>query len=223
MFPIDLLWTRTFPELRLLARADRRLAIRDMLQLCIPRRRMRRYALDFALSAAALILITALATARSILWFALIVLIGGLIAWLAYPLNLWWEAVRERSRFQDQIRRQVTQLGSPVCVECGYDLRGARAQRCSECGRPLPLMRFRIEVAGGASGTRALDPNGQNPEFWNVTALSAAHARKLLHDHFALDKRGQARIINVRQVVEQPAERCGDVIRETAVGDSAPR
>jgi hypothetical protein len=33
--------------------------------------------------------------------------------------------------------------GGTVCPDCGYDLRGSTSARCSECGRPLDLVRTR--------------------------------------------------------------------------------
>jgi hypothetical protein len=32
------------------------------------------------------------------------------------------------------LRRRLNELGRPVCVQCGYDLRGQTEARCPECG-----------------------------------------------------------------------------------------
>jgi hypothetical protein len=35
------------------------------------------------------------------------------------------------------LRRQLTEAGMPMCVDCGYDLRGQTEPRCPECGTPF--------------------------------------------------------------------------------------
>lgn len=35
---------------------------------------------------------------------------------------------------RDYFRKQLNDLGIPVCVRCGYDLRGQLDHRCPECG-----------------------------------------------------------------------------------------
>ncbi len=35
------------------------------------------------------------------------------------------------------IRRRLLDAGIPVCLACGYDLRGQHQPRCPECGRPF--------------------------------------------------------------------------------------
>jgi protein-S-isoprenylcysteine O-methyltransferase Ste14 len=35
------------------------------------------------------------------------------------------------------LRRQLTDAGMPMCVDCGYDLRGQTEPRCPECGTPF--------------------------------------------------------------------------------------
>ena len=42
-----------------------------------------------------------------------------------------------RKRIQRSLRSQLVARGTPICVECGYDLRGQLDPRCPECGRPF--------------------------------------------------------------------------------------
>ena len=37
----------------------------------------------------------------------------------------------------DRLRGHLRELGIPVCVSCGYDLRGQTTSRCPECGTPF--------------------------------------------------------------------------------------
>ena len=39
-----------------------------------------------------------------------------------------------RRRIQRSLRRQLVEIGKPVCMTCGYDLRGQTMARCPECG-----------------------------------------------------------------------------------------
>ncbi|MHC4442141.1 MAG: hypothetical protein ACYTF1_01565 [Planctomycetota bacterium] len=34
----------------------------------------------------------------------------------------------------ESLRRQLNEMGIPICVNCGYDLRGQKDNRCPECG-----------------------------------------------------------------------------------------
>lgn len=44
-------------------------------------------------------------------------------------------AVRLRSRRMERsLREQLNRLGHPICIPCGYDLRGQTEPRCPECG-----------------------------------------------------------------------------------------
>ena len=45
------------------------------------------------------------------------------------------------------LRAELLALGIPVCLACGYDLRGTVSQRCSECGRELDARVREILVA----------------------------------------------------------------------------
>ena len=39
-----------------------------------------------------------------------------------------------RRKIQRSLRRQLIDIGKPVCLICGYDLRGQTVPRCPECG-----------------------------------------------------------------------------------------
>lgn len=39
-----------------------------------------------------------------------------------------------REPMRKSLRRQLAERGVPVCVPCGYDLRGLTERRCPECG-----------------------------------------------------------------------------------------
>jgi hypothetical protein len=41
-----------------------------------------------------------------------------------------------RGPLQRSLREQLLTRGVPICVECGYDLRGQTTPRCPECGSP---------------------------------------------------------------------------------------
>ncbi|MGD8453252.1 MAG: hypothetical protein PVJ57_15655 [Phycisphaerae bacterium] len=49
--------------------------------------------------------------------------------------------VRKRSR--RFLRQCLIERGVPVCLHCGYDLRGQTAPRCPECGQPFDPMLLR--------------------------------------------------------------------------------
>jgi hypothetical protein len=38
-------------------------------------------------------------------------------------------------RLRTLVRKRLLELGIPICVHCGYDLRGQIEPRCPECGR----------------------------------------------------------------------------------------
>ncbi len=42
-----------------------------------------------------------------------------------------------RRTIRRSIREQLVRSGRPVCMECGYDLRGQEEPRCPECGTPF--------------------------------------------------------------------------------------
>jgi len=211
MLLLEPLWTLVFADLRRLPRAERRAAIRNTLAATAPRRRRITLA-GWSVGMILFVAMGALATARSVTSFTLILLIGIAALWFLYPLDLWWRAVNERTLFRRHLRRQMTELGHPACIECGYDLRATSGQRCSECGHPLPLMRFRMLVAM---------PNADTPASWEVTALSAEHARMLLLDRFALEHRRGGKILSVQQIVGEQIDRSGSVELRGATPTSA--
>jgi len=65
-----------------------------------------------------------------------------------------WFLLREDVKIT--ARRRLVELGFPLCVYCGYDLRAATGKICPECGRePYPGV-FRV------TGKRASQPNQPN-------------------------------------------------------------
>ena len=201
------LWTRVFPDLRRLRRADRKVAIRAAMgpvyTLAGEQPPPARSWFGRISGALGLLLFVPLMLANSPRTFALMVVPTMLVAWLLTPLGLLLYAVRRRNTFIRHLRREITGLGQPICVACGYDLRAARGLRCSECGDPLPLMRFRV---------RTLVSGGQPPRDWSVTALSAAHARDLLEEYLCAHHDTPPQIISVLQVVEERIGACGEII-----------
>lgn len=41
-----------------------------------------------------------------------------------------------RRPLQLEIRKRLVEKGIPICISCGYDLRGQIEPRCPECGKP---------------------------------------------------------------------------------------
>ena len=60
-------------------------------------------------------------------------MIGGIVSG---SLVASWEFVFRRA-IEEQIRLEMVARGIPVCLGCGYDLRGQVEPRCPECGRPF--------------------------------------------------------------------------------------
>ncbi len=50
-----------------------------------------------------------------------------------------------RKPFQRTLREALQRKGVPICLKCGYDLRGQTEPRCPECGTP-----FDAELIDGA-------------------------------------------------------------------------
>lgn len=70
---------------------------------------------------------------------------GFLLAWLF------------RHRTRRRVREGLIALGYPVCLHCGYDLRGSPEPRCSECGAAFdPSERERILARLNASPPKSL-------------------------------------------------------------------
>lgn len=55
---------------------------------------------------------------------------------LILPLMLSWMWFC-RSVVRRRLREQLAAKGVPICIECGYDLRGQNVPRCPECGTPF--------------------------------------------------------------------------------------
>lgn len=53
-----------------------------------------------------------------------------------------------RRRIRVSLRNQLNTQGIPVCVHCGYDLRGQKDGRCPECGRPFAPPRGSPRIPG---------------------------------------------------------------------------
>lgn len=60
-----------------------------------------------------------------------------------------------RSRIRWALRRELAQAGVPICIECGYDLRGLSRPRCPECGEP-----FDATLLGEPGRVRSADHPG---------------------------------------------------------------
>jgi hypothetical protein len=67
-----------------------------------------------------------------------------LVLLLLYGYDMLW-----RRRALRLMRKRLNELGRPVCLHCGYDLRGQTHPRCPECGRPFE--------------GKSLEPGGGNP------------------------------------------------------------
>jgi len=72
------------------------------------------------------------------LWF----LPARLVYWLEVPIGLlfWLSLIAltirlARRRIERHLRTGLLAAGVPVCMHCGYDLRGQTEARCPECGR----------------------------------------------------------------------------------------
>ena len=48
-----------------------------------------------------------------------------------------WRLFRDRTR--RHLRERLVQLGVPICIPCGYDLRGS-TDRCPECGTTFEVV-----------------------------------------------------------------------------------
>lgn len=202
------LWAYRYPELTLLdLRRDRRTAILETLRLIEPNKRHRSgIEMIWWANAVVVVLVLTYFRAWSLFAFVLLTAIGMGIVYLVRPLFRLLDAQSRTDIFRRQLRRQITNLGRPVCVECGYDLRGSQGARCVECGQPLPLMRYLVRVAS---------PYGDQPDNWHVTALAEGHAKELLLAYFEQHGLSEREVLAVRQVVvKKPIERCGEIERE---------
>jgi uncharacterized paraquat-inducible protein A len=55
-------------------------------------------------------------------------LVGVLVGWVQWLF---------RRSAQQELRLYLREQGIPVCLHCGYNLRGQVEARCPECGRPF--------------------------------------------------------------------------------------
>jgi hypothetical protein len=66
-----------------------------------------------------------------VVWLAAVAS-GGWSLFLILGLNLAW-----RRTWTLELRKVLRQRGIPICLHCGYDLRGLTEARCPECGNPF--------------------------------------------------------------------------------------
>ena len=120
----------TFPEYALFATdADRAAARRDA------GRAHFRYSLPIgALTCVVVVLIGDLLGLRCTRWGLERVVNPGLFGGVAFALVLWVTRWLTRTRTQRFLRERLVANGIPVCMSCGYDLRGQTEARCPECG-----------------------------------------------------------------------------------------
>ncbi|MBI4717021.1 MAG: hypothetical protein HY763_04395 [Planctomycetes bacterium] len=53
-----------------------------------------------------------------------------------------------RKEFRRSLRQQLVDRGFPICIKCGYDLRGQHRPRCPECGTEMRGV-FHMPPEGG--------------------------------------------------------------------------
>ncbi len=59
--------------------------------------------------------------------------VSGVTAGAGVPGLAWFW----RHRLRRFLRLQLVKRGIPICLKCGYDLRGQTEPRCPECGTPF--------------------------------------------------------------------------------------
>jgi hypothetical protein len=62
--------------------------------------------------------------------------IGAFAGPVAGFVWVWVANVMFRRPIQRDLREQLAKRGVPICIPCGYDLRGSVSGRCPECGAP---------------------------------------------------------------------------------------
>ncbi len=60
--------------------------------------------------------------------------VSAVLFGVAFALSWVW---LRRDEIQRDLRGQLLDIGVPICLECGYDLRGQVEPRCPECGQPF--------------------------------------------------------------------------------------
>ncbi len=145
----------SLPELKLFSNEQRRKALKDMEQLS---------ARSFIqISAYALLIVTLFPFLSSRFPQSAIGFAGLLACVMTGAVLIRCGAVyitrRNAARF---FRERLLQYRVPVCMECGYFLRGVMSDRCSECGAELSaFVRTLIREEGPSHGVTA--PDGSLP------------------------------------------------------------
>ncbi|GJM25638.1 MAG: hypothetical protein DHS20C16_20530 [Phycisphaerae bacterium] len=62
----------------------------------------------------------------------LLAIVMGLV-WIFLPMIAYYKSI------QQKVREQISSLGVPVCIKCGYQLQGIAESRCPECEHAFEL------------------------------------------------------------------------------------
>ena len=62
-------------------------------------------------------------------------------------IALWFVLWLHRRDAQHELRLYLRELGIPICLHCGYDLRGQTVPRCPECGRAFEPAILQVSAA----------------------------------------------------------------------------
>jgi hypothetical protein len=65
-----------------------------------------------------------------------------------------------KNTIRHSLRLQLQEIGIPVCLNCGYDLRGQVEPRCSECGRAFDPALLHREIPRQLSDASSPPPTG---------------------------------------------------------------
>ena len=128
--------SRLFPELNLLeTKAERRKVHRRALKRL---RRRPRFWINLTLALVSLGATAILAVLWLERWFPMLHgNTGGIaVGIIGGTFGVTFQYVF-RKPLRKQMRLELAAMGIPVCIACGYDLRGQREPRCPECGRPF--------------------------------------------------------------------------------------
>lgn len=70
-----------------------------------------------------------------------------------------------RNTVRRSLREQLIEKGIPICLKCGYDLRGQAVPRCPECGAPFAAIPRSDDVrpVSDEAATRAEDVESAGP------------------------------------------------------------
>ena len=145
--------SRTYPELaRFADNARRKAAMRHATREVIRSRRFWLFIL------VAVLVAVAIAVSVGVLVKASPAVRGGLQGLIVGTLVGGWVFVC-RANLRASLRRQLVEQGVPICLRCGYDLRGQLEPRCPECGTPcdpelLPLLKSESTDAARAERVR---------------------------------------------------------------------